>query len=202
MGTYITLLVALVSICIGGLLTWFIGKVQQHHLLRRLMNMVLRKERVSVNEEFRMTQLLAGQVQKADYMPDVIFAVCPGGAMLAEWLSLRFLGDSSTPVPVVLVCVVTERSDGGVISKKAKVVDKVTAIASGLSKDSKVLLVNDISRSGHSMEAAYEFLKGHFGDENIKTATLFCHEYSSTTPTFCVARTARIIQFEWKQKGT
>jgi hypoxanthine phosphoribosyltransferase len=197
---WLALSIAMVSVVVGGLLTWTIGKNQQHHLIRRLKDMVLRRERVSVNEDFRMTQLLAEHIQKANYVPNFIFAICLGGAMVAEWLSRRFLGDFYIPVPVRLVHVITERSAGGITSIKARVDDKATTTESGLSEDSKVLLVNDISRSGHTLEAAYEFLKSHFADEKIKTATLFCHKYSSAIPTFYVAMTERVIRFEWKQK--
>lgn len=78
------------SLCIafGGLLTWAIGKVQQSHLVRELRDVLHDRQHVSLNEEFLMAQILAKKIRKADSLPDVIFAVSPGGLMIGEWLSL------------------------------------------------------------------------------------------------------------------
>ncbi len=198
MEIWLALLIAMVSIGFGGLLTWIIGKAQLHHLLRRLRDMLCFKEQVSINEEFRMTQLLAEKIQKANYVPDVIFAVFPGGAMVAEWLSRRFLGDFSKQVPVQLVCVITKRSAGGTKSIVANVDDKFSMIPC-LPENPKILLVNDVARSGHTLEAAREFLRSHSTYKNIKIATLFRHEISSVIPDFYTALTHRVINFEWKQ---
>ena len=211
MEMWITVLVMMVGVVLGGLITWIIGKTQLHHLLRRLRDMLCFKERVSINEEFRMTQLLAEKIKKANYVPDVIFAIFPGGAMVAEWLSRRFLGDVSTPIPVQLVCVITKRISGGIKSTVASVDGKLTSITSGLPKDPKVLIVNDIARSGHTLGAAREFLKKYYTDDNIKIATLFrpekfpefpeFPEFSEGKLDFYVALTDKNINFEWKQKG-
>lgn len=205
MEIWITVLVMMIGVVLGGLVTWAIGKTQLRYLLRRLRDMLRSKERVSINEEFRMTQLLAEKIKKANYVPDVIFAIFPGGAMVAEWLSRRFLGDFSAPVPVQLIFVVTERIAGGIKSTVANVIDNLTSIASGLPKNTKVLIVNDIARSGHTLLAAREFLKVYFTDENIKVATLFRTEDTEDSEVeldFCVALTNKVINFEWKQRET
>ena len=205
MEIWITVLVMMIGVVLGGLVTWAIGKTQLRYLLRRLRDMLRSKERVSINEEFRMTQLLAEKIKKANYVPDVIFAIFPGGAMVAEWLSRRFLGDFSAPVPVQLICVVTERIAGGIKSTVANVIDNLTSIASGLPKNTKVLIVNDIARSGHTLLATREFLKVYFTDENIKVATLFRTEDTEDSEVeldFCVALTNKVINFEWKQRET
>jgi len=201
MEIWLAVLIMIVGVVLGGLVTWIIGKTQLHHLLRRLGDMLRFKERVSINEEFRMTQLLAEKIQKANYVPDVIFAVFPGGAMIAEWLSRRFLGDFSKQVPVQLICVITKRNAGGFKSIVANV-DEKFSMTPGLPDNPKILLVNDIARSGHTLEAAREFLRGYSTDKNIKIATLFRHKISSVIPDFYTALTDRVINFEWKQKGT
>jgi len=199
MRIWIAILIMMVGVVLGGLVTWIIGKTQLHHLIRRLVEMLRFKERVSINEEFRMTQVLAKKIQDAEFKPDVIFAVFPGGAMVAEWLSRRFLGDFSKQIPVQLVFVITERSAGGTKSIVANVDDKFS-MTPGLPENPKILLVNDIVRSGHTLEAALEFLKNHSTDKNIKIATLFRNEISSVIPDFYTALTDRVINFEWKQK--
>ena len=119
--------------------------------------------------------------------------------------TFRFLGDFSAPVPVQLICVVTERIAGGIKSTVANVIDNLTSIASGLPKNTKVLIVNDIARSGHTLLATREFLKVYFTDENIKVATLFRTEDTEDSEVeldFCVALTNKVINFEWKQRET
>lgn len=199
MATWATLFVSMVSVLVGGVLTWAIGKAQQRLLLRRLRDMVLDRERVSLSEEFLMTRLLAEEMEKADFVPDVIFAICPGGAMVAEWLSRRFLGTRSAPIPVQSIFVIQKWSSGGVKVIEAKVDDISTAIPSALPTNSKILLVNDISRSGSTLKATHEFLKNRFVDNNIETATLVCHIQASTKPRFYVAMTKKVVRFDWKE---
>jgi hypoxanthine phosphoribosyltransferase len=198
METWLALLIAMVSVVLGGLLTWVIGKAQLVYLLQRLTDMVMDRERVSVNEEFVMTQILSEKIKDSAYVPDLIFAICPGGGMIAEWLSRRFLGDFDAPIPVGSLCIVTERTSGGVIASKARIDEKSTMSPTYLHKDAKVLLVNDISRGGYTLEAAYKFLREFFPDQNIKSATLFCHSDASVKPTYYVAITGKTIRFDWK----
>jgi len=76
--------------------------------------------------------------------------------------------------------------------------DKLTTIPSDLPKDSKVLLVNDISRGGHSLYSASEFLKKNFQEENVRSAALICHEQANVKPIYYVASTEKTIRFDWK----
>jgi len=77
-------------------------------------------------------------------------------------------------------------------------VDKLTTIPSDLPKDSRVLLVNDISRGGHTLYAASEFLKKYFSEENVRSAALICHEQANVKAIYCVAITEKTIRFDWK----
>ena len=195
MEIWLVLLIAMVSVVVGGLLTWVIGKAQQVHLLRKLRDAVIDRERVSVSEEFLMTQMLAEKIKEAD-IPDVIFAVCPGGAMIAEWLSRRFLGKRSAPIPVKLLYMSREQEDEGRKRDIARVDDKLSAIPPDLPQDSNVLLVNDISRSGFTLNGAEEFLKKHFS--NIRSATLICYQDAAVKPEYYAAVTRKTIRFDWK----
>jgi len=196
MVIWLALLIAMVSVVVGGLLTWIIGKAQQVHLLHKLRDAVIDRERVSVGEEFLMTQLLADKIQEANFVPDIIFAVCPGGAMIAEWLSRRFLGKRSTPIPVKLLYMSREQEDEGHKRDIAKVDDKLSAIPLDLPQDLIVLLVNDISRSGFTLDGAEEFLKKHFS--NIRSATLICYQDAAVKPEYYAAVTRKTIRFDWK----
>ena len=196
MGTLYALLIALVSVVVGGVLTWVITKISEIRLLGKLKDAVIDRERVSINEEFIMTQMLAEKIQKDEYEPNIIFAVCPGGAMIAEWLSRRFLGKRPIPIPVKLLYMRREQEDEGRKRDIAMVDDKLSAIPTDLPPDSKVLLVNDISRSGFTLNGAEEFLKKHFS--NMRSATLICYQDAAVKPEYYAAVTRKTIRFDWK----
>ncbi|MHC4981924.1 MAG: hypothetical protein ACYTF6_02005, partial [Planctomycetota bacterium] len=85
MESYTPLLMTLLGVVLGAMLTWLIGRAQWPRLLRRLKDAVIRREHVSLEEEFLMTHILAEKIEK----PEISFAISPGGAMIAEWLSRR-----------------------------------------------------------------------------------------------------------------
>jgi len=199
MKTFSTFFIMLTSVVAGALLTWIIGKAQLAHLLRRLRDMMLNKEHVSLKEEFLMTKFLAEKIQKENFTPDIIFAICPGGEMIAEWLSRRFLGKFSAPIPIGSIYIIARRESEGVIAIRAEVDNKWTADPSNMPDNSNVLLVNDISRGGRTLEAAYEFLKRHFRRQNIRSATLFCHEDASVKPKYYEVLTDKTVRFDWKK---
>jgi hypoxanthine phosphoribosyltransferase len=199
MRDWSTLLAALVGAVLGGGLTWVIGKIQMQDLLRRLVDVLRDRWHVSLEEEFLMTQLLGQRIKTAGYKTDVIFAVSPGGLMIAEWLSRRELGNFRNPVPVRSVCLKSVRSTAGVITEKAVVESDLSALTAGLSKQAKVLLVNDISRGGGTLQVAYDFLKSFFPEDNILTATLFCHRDAATKPRFRVVETDKAVRLDWKE---
>ena len=203
MGIWFALLIAMVGVVLGGLLTWIIGKYQskshRKELLKELQNAVLNREHVSVNEEFLMTQLLAEKIQYDNFKPDVIFAICPGGAMIAEWLSRRFLGNCSKPIPVQLLYMRPEQKNTSVETNMVEVDKELTTISSVLSKSSKILLVNDISRGGHTLYSACEFLEEKFPEGNIRSATLITHQDANAQPRkYYVAITTKTVRFDWK----
>ncbi len=199
MGIWLALLIALVSVVVGGLLTWVISRISEIRLIHKLRDAVIDRERVSINEEFLMTQMLAEKIQKDEYQPNIIFAVCPGGAMIAEWLSRRFLGKRPIPIPVKLLYMRREQENEGRKRDIAVVDDKLSAIPTDLPPDSKVLLVNDISRSGFTLNGAEEFLKKHFS--NIRSATLICYQDAAVKPDYYAAVTRKTIRFDWKSYG-
>lgn len=145
-----------------------------------------------------MTRLLAKKIQEDKFNPDFIFAICPGGAMIAEWLSRGFLGSRSAPIPVQLLYMAREQGGAGIIVDRAVINESLTAVPSGLAKNSKVLLVNDISRGGYTLGSAAEFLKKHFPDGDIRSATLICAKDANVKPIYSVAMTAKVVRFDWK----
>lgn len=194
----ITLLSTIIGVLLGGFLTWWVGKRQQPELVERLRGMVLDRQHVSLDEEFVLAQLLATKIRAAEFTPDVIFAISPGGGMIAEWLSRICLGDYRNPVRVRSIYVESQRSGGGVLTEKAIVKEDLKGLTLGLRPDSNVLLVNDISRGGATLQAAYDLLRQAFPSRCISTATLFCHTDARTKPRFCALMTKKTIRFDWK----
>ena len=203
MGTLVTILTGGVCVVAGAVCTWILGiirdRISQKELIDKLRDAVLDREHVSINEEFLMTQMLAEKIKEAGFAPDLIFAVCPGGAMIAEWLARRFLGDHDTPTPVQLLYTTPVRKEDPSHGRTdMKVDDRWTAIPPALSDDSKVLIVNDISRTGDTLKAACDFVASHVKAENLQSATLIYSVMSHSVPTYHVAKTPKNVRFDWK----
>jgi hypoxanthine phosphoribosyltransferase len=198
MAVLLTFLFTVLGVVLGGLITWCVGRRLQPELVGRLREMVLDRRHVCLNEEFVLARLLVEEIRKAGFAPDVIYAISPGGGMISEWLSRVGLGDYSNPVPVRSICVHAERSGGGVETEKAVVKEDLKSVTSGFRPQSTVLLVNDISRGGATLQVAYDFLSQFFLPDGIATATLFCHTDARTKPRFYAAMTDKTIWFDWK----
>lgn len=185
----------ILGVLLGACVTWIVGYVQW----RRLRNVIMDRHNVCLNEEFLMSQMLAKQITKSGFKPDIIFAISPGGGMIADWLARVQLGKFDDPIRVRSICVHSQRPKAGVATERPTIVDVIHGITSDLSPNSKILLVNDISRGGETLRTAQEALQTHFAGENIKTATLICHVHSWTKPDFRVIDTEKTVYFDWKQ---
>ncbi|UCG47536.1 MAG: hypothetical protein JSU94_18885 [Phycisphaerales bacterium] len=200
MNTPISIIVSLICVVLGCFMTWCLQKMNLPRLLRKLADAVALREYASLNEEFWMTQILARKIKRDGYKPDLIIGVSPGGGMIAEWLGRRFLGTSQSPVPVTVLPIVTERRDAGIKSTKASVDEAKAPRLRGLAKDSKVLLVNDISRGGKTLEAAYDFLTSKKRLKDVRTATLLCSKECNVEPWYYAKKMAQgAARFDWKQ---
>ena len=199
MGYAFTVVAVIFGAFLGGLPTWFFSKKLQGNLLYRIKEALKDRRHVCLNEEFLMTEMLAKKIQQDYYKPEVIFAICPGGAMISEWLSRRFLGSSHNVIPVRTLCIKCERSGGGVKSLKCFIKEDIDQVTKGLNKSSEVLLVNDISRGGRSLEVAHDFLCKFFPSEKVSSATLFCHIDARIKPRFYAAETDKTVRFDWKE---
>jgi hypoxanthine phosphoribosyltransferase len=161
-------------------------------------------EHVTLSEEFLMTALLATKLVSGGWgNPDVIFAVSPGGCMVAEWLSRRFLGNWKRPIPVCTLVVKTTRTATGQPSAEAIIEEREIAegcAAWPLADQGKALLVSDISRSGGALAVTFGFLAEHYGADRVAMATLMCQEGGPVTPHFCLVETNRVVRFDWKEE--
>ena len=189
----------IVGVALGACITWIIGIVQQGKLWRSLRDVIMDRHHVCLNEEFLLSQMLAASIKKAGFRPDVIFAISPGGGMIAEWLARAQLGDLEKPIRVRSICVHSERSRSGIVAERPVVVDDIHKITADLPPNSRILLVNDISRGGETLRVAHEALLTRFQADSIQMATLICQSHSRTKPHFFSIRTDKMVQFDWKE---
>ena len=85
------------------------------------------------------------------------------------------------------------------ISRHADVREDLSRIPAGDGEFANVLLVNDISRGGATLQAAFTFLEGQPGDAEIATATLLCQTTATHMPKFHAAITDHAVEFDWKK---
>jgi hypoxanthine phosphoribosyltransferase len=102
--------------------------------------------------------------------------------MIAEWLSRRFWGSCNAPTPVQLLYMHPENKNGINHTHMVEVDNKFTAIPSYLPKSCNILLVNDISRGGHTLYSASNYLKERFPGGDVRSATLMCNKTSNKNP--------------------
>ncbi len=209
-----TILAAMIGIAIG----YIISRRQLEETRRQLeetrrqleeigenLTRILRPfDTITLNDEFCLTHILATQIQSKSFVPDVIIAIAPGGAMIGEWLSRRFLGDTINNIPMCTLWIDVERDENG---KHLSNSPKVHAfLRPSLPSDiENVLIINDITRSGYTLEEAVNFIKNFIQKEksnncDIKIGVLFYSEGArGPTPHFWVDRPSRKIVFKWKE---
>ncbi|MCX5682821.1 MAG: phosphoribosyltransferase family protein [Planctomycetota bacterium] len=189
-------LMTFVGVAIGAFLSWLIQKYSELHLLRRLREAVRDRQHVSLGEQFLLCRILARKIKAGGFKPEAIFAVSPGGAMVAEWLSRRFLGTWKKPIPVFSIWVHTVRTGGpGMEVDIATINCDMQTIGAGFPKDTSVLLVTDICRSGNTLRAAHDFLKSHIDEKAIRTAALLRNVVSPVHPKYVTDDTQKTVIF-------
>jgi len=173
------------------------GLIQQRMHINKIRNDIMDIETISLPEEFYLTSLLASKIREKDINPNVIVAICPGGAMIAEWLSQRFIGNSKEPIRMASLWVESKRYTDRVFKIEGFVDEKQHAFFPELTKNTKILLVLDVSRSGRTLEAAHEFLLRFVPKENIISACLYCH-MDIDLDVITITKKAKPSVFEWK----
>jgi len=196
------LLNALIGVIIGVIslgIGYLFSRQQSKELVKTAKEILRSFEVISLRDEFYMTHILAGQIRSNSFFPDLIIAITPGGGMVGEWLSRRFLGDRAKPIPMCSVWIDTVRDSEGRHLSPPKA---CASLSSSLPKVKNILLVNDISKSGQTLGVAIEFAKGAFQDSTIKAAVLFLSQDAGPPyPDFWVNKPWRWVDFEWK-RGT
>ena len=143
------------------------------------------------NQIYDMLLAQAQKIQSAGYKPDIIVGIARGGLVpsriLADLLETRdfavitieyYVGIAQTKQePVLKQCLHTQLTD------------------------KKVLLVDDVSDGGRSLQLAKKHLEQQCAKE-IKIATIYCKPGTITMPDYFEKETSHWIVFPWEAKET
>ena len=194
-SSIITTIIAIV----GGI---FIAKYYGKKQLMDVESIIKKLHTISLSDEYHLTYILANQIKKSGYKPDFIVTISPGGGMLGEWLSVKFLGTLKKPIPVYNLWIDVKRDSKG-RHLETPIASKFEPTRT-CSANTKILLVNDTSRTGSTLKIAKETLEETFSDCGceIKIAVLFrSTDANKPHPDFYVEETSHKIRFEWKDKS-
>lgn len=139
-------------------------------------------ELVSWDAVYDLSRDLSDKLIKAEYEPDIVIGLARGG-----WVPARNLCDFMGIKDLVSLKTehwgITATPDGEAVLKYPFKIDL---------KGKKVLLVDDITDTGKSMQLSVDYVKS-LGAEELKTATLHHIGGCEFTPDF----TAREIEWKW-----
>ncbi len=131
---------------------------------------------------------LAKKIKMSGYTPDVIVGVSRGG-----WPPARIMSDLLENSHVANMKVEFYK-DIGLRSKKPVITQPVTAEVTG----KRVLVVDDVADSGHSLKVVANHLKRKRAKE-LKVCTIYMKPQSVFRPDFYVKETRKWIIFPWER---
>ena len=131
---------------------------------------------------------LAENVKQSHFEPEVIVGVSRGG-----WPPARIMSDLLENQNLANMKVVFYR-DIGLRNKKPVITQPVS---SGI-RGKRVLVVDDVSDTGHSLKVVSAHLKAK-GAGGVKVCTLYMKPGSIFTPQFYAKKTAKWIIFPWER---
>lgn len=131
---------------------------------------------------------LAKKIKSSGYTPDVIVGVSRGG-----WPPARIMSDLLENSHIANMKVEFYK-DIGVRSKKPRITQPVTAEVT----NKKVLVVDDVSDTGHSLKAVVSHLRRK-GVKELKVVTIYMKPQSIFRPDFYARTTRKWIIFPWER---
>ena|SRR3989344_8468117 len=136
-----------------------------------------------------MCSELAAAIEKSGYKPDVIVGIARGG-----WVPARLLSDKLGNESVASMRVEFYTAPG-VTNRVPKITQPVSVDVKG----KRVLLVDDVSDTGHSLELAFKSLSDA---KEVRTATLHYKPHSIFKPDYFVGTTSDWIVYPWEVEET
>ncbi|HPQ71953.1 MAG TPA: hypothetical protein PKW95_22710 [bacterium] len=188
--------IEVVSIIVTVFVTWLSTKLYYQKLEKKAKEVIRSYETIPLRDQYYMTNLLSLKIKQNKFIPDAIFSISPGGNMIGEWLSRKFIGNQSKPIILHNLWMEAKRGDEG---QHLTFPEPCGSFPNNGNSYQKILLVNDISRSGRTLEIATRYMKQHFPHSEINTAVLFMSSDSSPPyPNYWIDKPHRRVEFEWK----
>jgi uncharacterized protein len=131
---------------------------------------------------------IATRIKSSGYTPDVIVGVSRGG-----WPPARVMSDLLENTNIANMKVEFYK-DIGVRSKKPRITQPVTSEVRG----KKVLVVDDVADSGHSLKVVANHLRRK-GAGELKVCTIYMKPQSIFRPDFYAKTTRKWIIFPWER---
>jgi uncharacterized protein len=140
-------------------------------------------ELISWGEVYRLSALLAQQIKDAGYMPDLVIAIARGG-----YIPARLVCDFLDIYNLTSIRI-THYTAGSNKEETARLSSPLCMKIKGL----KVLLVDDITDTGDTIEVALQHIR-EFKPAEIKVAVLQHKKQSTLRPDFY---TKRLVKWRW-----
>ena len=147
-----------------------------------------RFEAPSWDQVYGMLIKLAAEIKRSGFNPQVIVGVSRGG-----WPPARVMSDLLGNQNLANMKVVFYK-DIGVRNKKPAVTQPVTSEVKGR----RVLVVDDVSDSGHSLRVVSNHLRRK-GARNIRVCTLYLKPHSVFVPDYYSRQTTKWVIFPWER---
>ncbi len=147
-----------------------------------------RFEAPSWDQVYDMVIQLAKEVKASSFKPEVIVGVSRGGWPPARIMSDLLENDNLANMKVVFY------KDIGVRNRKPVITQPVTSAVKG----KKVLVVDDVSDSGHSLRVVSSHLREK-GARGVKFCTLYLKPQSVFVPDYYARQTRKWIIFPWER---
>jgi len=148
-------------------------------------------EAPTCNQIYEMLLNQAQNIKNQNCMPDIIVGIARGGLVPARILT-DLLG-----TPQLAIIQIEFYTNIAKTKQEPVLTQPLTTDVTG----KKVLIVDDIADSGHSLKLAKKHLQQQ-GSKEIKTATLYTKPDSIITPDFYQKKTSRWVVFPWDTKET
>ena len=155
------------------------------------MALIIEYEIPTWSQIYGMLMCQSEKIQADCYKPDVIVGVSRGGLVPSRILSDLLETPDIATITVEYYCGIGQKNKEPVLKQ---------GLHTGL-PDNKVLLVDDVSDCGKSLQLAKLHLYKQ-GAKEIKIATIYCKPGTITTPDYYEKQTSHWIVFPWEAKET
>lgn len=139
----------------------------------------------------RLCKIVANKVVKVNYRPEIVVAISRGGfphaRVLCDFLEIKVLASIGIEYYTSV--------------KKTKKRPEITYPLNADVRGKKILIVDDIADTGHSMVLARnQILKGEAS--RVKIATIHCKSWSVVKPDFYAETTDAWVVYPWEVMET